>query len=105
MRKVSKKRAQQNKAYKVVRNEFMEDNPNCERCNRQATENHHKNGRTGERLLNVNFFMAVCRGGHLFIHKNYLLISLQFNILPFCSSFFRMLLRAVFNPNARTSSA
>ena len=69
MRKVSKKRAEQNKQYKVVRDQFMQDNPNCERCGRMATENHHKNGRNGLRLLDVNYFMAVCRTCHVLIHE------------------------------------
>jgi ribosomal protein S27AE len=70
MRKVSKKRQEQNKAYKVVRDKFMTDNPYCERCGREATENHHTNGRSGDRLLDTNYFMAVCRSCHVWIHEH-----------------------------------
>lgn len=70
MRKVSKKRAEQNRAYKKVRDQFMESNPFCERCGNFSTDNHHKNGRNGERLLDVDYFMSVCRSCHIYIHEN-----------------------------------
>lgn len=70
MRKVSNKRSKQLAEYKIIRDKFMIDNPLCERCHRQATENHHKNGRNGERLLDTNYFMAVCRQCHQWIHAH-----------------------------------
>lgn len=70
MRQVSKKRAQQIREYKILRDDFMSMNPFCERCNRDATENHHKNGRNGLRLLDVEYFMSVCRPCHIFVHQN-----------------------------------
>jgi len=70
MRKVSLKRQEQNKQYKIVRDKFMLDNPRCERCKGRSTENHHKNGRNGLRLLDVDYFMAVCRDCHRYIHNN-----------------------------------
>jgi len=70
MRKVSLKRQQQNKQYKIIRDKFMQENPKCERCGAPATENHHKNGRNGLRLLDVNYFMAVCRNCHRWIHEH-----------------------------------
>ena len=70
MRKVSLKRAEQLRDYKAVRDVFLADNPYCERCNYLASENHHKNGRTGLRLLDVTYFMAVCRTCHQYIHNN-----------------------------------
>jgi len=70
MRKVSLKRQQQNKQYKIIRDKFMQENPRCERCGAPATENHHKNGRNGLRLLDVTYFMAVCRSCHRWIHEH-----------------------------------
>jgi len=71
MRKQSKKRAAQNRQYKKLRAEYLEENQNCERCiNTPAAEIHHKAGRNGERLLFVPHFMAVCRNCHLYIHAN-----------------------------------
>lgn len=70
MRQVSLKRQQQNKEYKIIRDKFMQENPRCERCGAPATENHHKNGRNGLRLLDVNYFMAVCRNCHRWIHEH-----------------------------------
>jgi ribosomal protein S27AE len=68
VKKVSDKRKAQNKAYKAVRDKFMLDNPICERCGGKSMENHHKNGRNGERLTDVTYFMAVCRDCHVWIH-------------------------------------
>ena len=70
MRKVSKKRAEQNRKYKKIRDQFMEENPDCERCGNYATEIHHKNGRNGERLLDSDYFMAICRNCHRYIHEH-----------------------------------
>lgn len=47
MRKISKKRQEQNKQYKEKRDEFMRKNPFCKCCGGMATEVHHMNGRTG----------------------------------------------------------
>lgn len=70
MRRVSLKRQEQLKEYKIIRDQFMLGNPRCEMCTGSASENHHKNGRTGLRLLDVDYFMAVCRDCHQYIHNN-----------------------------------
>lgn len=71
IKKVSSKRAEQNKIYKVLRVTFLNDNPSCQRCShRHSTEIHHTNGRNGERLNDVDYFMAVCRDCHQYIHAH-----------------------------------
>jgi len=71
MRRVSLKRQAQLKEYKELRIEFLTLNPICMVCNRHdATEIHHTNGRTGLRLLDTNYFMAVDRPCHIYIHSN-----------------------------------
>lgn len=70
MKRVSDKRAKQFRQYKIVKNSFMQDNTNCNRCSGVATEVHHTNGRYGERLNDVNYFMAVCRNCHIYIHSH-----------------------------------
>jgi len=74
IRKVSKKRAAQNREYKKLRAEYTEKHPYCEArglsCTFYATDLHHKNHRNGERLNDVSNFMAVCRGCHNWIHAH-----------------------------------
>lgn len=70
LRRVSKKRAKQLNEYKEIRKEYLLLNSRCERCYNQATEIHHKNGRSGKKLNDTNFFMAICRECHTFIHEN-----------------------------------
>ena len=71
LRRVSKKRARKNRKYTEVRRSFLEENPICQIClERYAEDIHHKEGRDGERLVNVENFMAVCRKCHRGIHEN-----------------------------------
>ena len=70
LRPVSIKRAKQNKEYSVLRMEYLNKNPFCSICEKPACDIHHKKGRFGERLNNSEFFMAVCRGCHEWIHAN-----------------------------------
>lgn len=67
---VSAKRLQQNKEYTKTRLQFISENELCERCRKPADEIHHKAGRNGERLNNVNDFMSVCAPCHRWIHLN-----------------------------------
>lgn len=73
IRKVSKKRAKENREYAKVRKEYLEDNPNCEAnllgCTTGATDIHHKKGR-GLFLCDPRHFLAVCRNCHCFIEDN-----------------------------------
>lgn len=70
MKKVSTKRAKQNREYKKIRDKYLEETPLCDRCKKQASEVHHTGGRNGERLLDESKFMSVCRECHQYIHLN-----------------------------------
>lgn len=69
----TKKRQKQNRAYTKVKKKFLTDNPTCqanlEGCTHVATDLHHIGGRTGENLLKVEDFAALCRNCHDIIHK------------------------------------
>lgn len=68
VRKVSKKRAKENRIYTRHRQQFLEEHPVCEAglegCTVVATEIHHSEGRIGEKLLDVSTYKAVCRNFH-----------------------------------------
>ena len=66
----SDKRKEQEKFYKELRLIHLTDNPNCGVCGEEATEIHHMNGRNGERLNDVKYFLSACRGCHTYIHNN-----------------------------------
>lgn len=66
--KVSEKRAGQNAQYMKLRNEYLALYPMCEveDCDQRSQDVHHQRGKEGERLLDTNFFMAVCRNHHIY---------------------------------------
>lgn len=66
----SEKRADQEEVYKALKKAYMLKEPFCERCARNATEIHHKNGRNGDRLNDINFFMSICRDCHKWVHNH-----------------------------------
>lgn len=66
----SKKRKKQVQQYNKLRAQFLTDNPLCKVCGRMAGEVHHKAGRIGERLLDVDNFLAVCHDCHVKIEMN-----------------------------------
>jgi len=70
LNQVSEKRQDQEKIYKSIRKIYLENNPNCEVCGEEASEIHHKNGRNGDRLNDITFFMAICRGCHNYVHEH-----------------------------------
>ena len=71
MRRVSKRRAKQNREYSILRKAYIADHPQCEACNkRKSTEIHHKARRVGRTLCAVEYFMAVCRQCHNYIEAN-----------------------------------
>jgi len=70
IRKLSKKRAKQNREYEKVRDEYLYHHNICERCGGIATEIHHRKSRTGSYLTNTEFFMAVCRPCHLYVEEH-----------------------------------
>jgi hypothetical protein len=71
IRKVSKRRARMNRAYSKLRKAYLEEYPTCQVCQRLASsEIHHLRGRTGERLNDTTFWLALCSLCHDRIHRN-----------------------------------
>lgn len=75
LRRTSKKRAKESRAYTALRKVFLVNHPFCEFCEisqpgapRPATEVHHKSGR-GKFYLAESTWMAVCAGHHRLIHE------------------------------------
>lgn len=65
IRKLSKKRAKQNREYEKVREEYLYVHPFCEVCGwGENLQIHHKKGRTGELLTDKKYFLAVCHTCH-----------------------------------------
>ena len=69
---VSDKRAKQKATYLLARKVFLmeEENKYCPVNGSLATEIHHTNGRENERLLDREYWLAVSREGHQWIHAN-----------------------------------
>lgn len=72
IRKVSIKRAAQNKEYSKLRLNYFKNHPICEvgLCGRYATDIHHIAGRIGNNLTDITNFLAVCRQHHCQIEEN-----------------------------------
>jgi hypothetical protein len=67
MRPVSRKRAAQNRVYATLRVEFLTANPYCQNplgCGLPAVDVHHRMGRVGALLLDVDHWSALCRKCH-----------------------------------------
>jgi hypothetical protein len=71
IKKVSDKRAKQNRAYLLVKARYMIDHLDCEfeGCNKPMKDIHHRKGRHNGRLLDARFFMSICREHHLWVHN------------------------------------
>lgn len=73
IKKVSAKRAAQEREYKKLRKEYLKVHPICEaalpQCSKVATDIHHKAGR-GKHLLNTDTWMASCRNCHTYIETH-----------------------------------
>ena len=71
LRRVSAKRRKQNEVYSDVREKFLGNTPVCQVCqSKMASQVHHRRGRFGDRLNEVEFFLAVCFECHIRIHMN-----------------------------------
>ncbi|RLI48613.1 hypothetical protein DRO61_06235 [Candidatus Bathyarchaeota archaeon] len=69
--KVSKKMQKQLRRYDVVREEYLNDHPICERCNEKHSDQiHHKKGRVGDLLTDKRYFLASCDTCHRWIENN-----------------------------------
>lgn len=66
--KVSPKRAQQKAEYAKLKREYIALYPMCEveDCDQKSIDIHHQRGCEGGRLLDTNYFMAVCRTHHTY---------------------------------------
>lgn len=70
LKALSGSRKAKNADYEKVKAEYFEEkNYQCEICNGQGTDLHHKKGR-GKNLCKKESFMAVCRKCHTLIHDN-----------------------------------
>jgi hypothetical protein len=69
IRKLSKKRAAQNRIYLKMAKEFITDKF-CPVTGYPATEVHHISGRIGALLTDERYFLAVSTEGHRWIHEN-----------------------------------
>ena len=77
LRRVSKKRAKENKLYSVLRTEYLQLHTNCKVCEdqghvpvRKATEIHHMNKRFGSRLNDMTMWLPVCHSCHMAIEAD-----------------------------------
>jgi hypothetical protein len=78
IKRASSKREKQERAYSIAKDLFLakEENKFCpviaklENKTISATEVHHTNGREGERLNDQEYWLAVSREGHQWIHAN-----------------------------------
>lgn len=66
---ISKKRAEQNKKYLALREEFLKGKI-CPITKEKATQIHHKKGRIGKLFLDTEFWLAVSFKGHRKIEEN-----------------------------------
>lgn len=59
--------------YARIRREFLAEHPWCEMpqgCGRPATDVHHRKGRLGPRLLQVEHWTALCRPCHRWVTEH-----------------------------------
>lgn len=71
LRRTSRKRASQNKAYSKLRKQFLLRRTYCDICKTKPVSHvHHVDGREGLLLLDLSKWMAVCYACHDRIHGN-----------------------------------
>lgn len=71
LKPMSDKMAERLKEYRIVRDEYLKQNPNCARCGtNQNISLQHLKGRIGDNLTDVNNFMTLCIPCHRFINDN-----------------------------------
>lgn len=75
MRKLSKKRAKENRQYLKLREKFLADNPICQIkvpgiCRHEATTVHHSMGRMGLLLIDVRYFKGACLPCHCYVEEH-----------------------------------
>lgn len=73
LRRVSKKRELELRAYAIMRPIFLRAHPFCEAdpmCLQRAIEIHHIRGRHGNLLTDERYLIGICRTHHTWIHEN-----------------------------------
>ena len=76
MRQVSSKQAKRNREYdKLRRTVYERSNGRCEinatwSCSGQCEQVHHKQGRIGDRMLDLDKMVGICYNCHDFIGRN-----------------------------------
>jgi hypothetical protein len=72
--RVSSRRAVEMARYYELRRVYLALHPFCQiraaGCQGRSRDVHHRAGRYGSLLCNVNFWMALCRSCHDFVHDN-----------------------------------
>lgn len=71
----SQKRSKEERLYTAKRIIFLSEKPMCEACipgicTHNSTDVHHKKGRIGELLLNILYWLSVCRACHDWIETH-----------------------------------
>jgi hypothetical protein len=70
LKSLSGSRKAKNADYEKAKAEYFEEkNYQCEICNGQGTDLHHKKGR-GKFLCDKSSFMVACRPCHTYLHNN-----------------------------------
>jgi hypothetical protein len=71
LRAASKKRQGEYNQYAKEKKAYLALHPQCERCkSKKATDLHHKAGRVGQWLCRYEYFAALCRQCHDWLHAN-----------------------------------
>ena len=66
----SSKRAQQEREYTALAKVYLYENKKCVPCGGVSVQVHHKKGRIGDLILDVEYFLPVCATCHDFIERN-----------------------------------
>lgn len=65
---ISDKQAKRLKEYRIVRDEYLNEHPSCERCgNPNNLTIHHMKGKIGDLLCDKRYFKTLCMKCHNFI--------------------------------------
>ena len=68
VKKITEKRAKQNREYLEMREHFLEQYPVCgvAGCQNKSTEIHHRAGRANDLLTNPENFLQICSEHHIY---------------------------------------
>lgn len=68
VKKVTEKRAKQNREYLKMREDFLIQYPVCQvkDCQKKSAHVHHRRGRQNDLLTNPEWFLAICEDHHIY---------------------------------------